>query len=56
MSGTGKEELYRRLTQARRLVSAVHDSVTADRLHHLVSDLEAQLAEIEKRDADAPPE
>lgn len=56
MSESGKDELYRRLEQARRLASAVTDGVTVERIRHLVADLEAQLAEIEKRDTDAPPE
>lgn len=57
MSGeTGKEELYRRLEQARRLVTPTLDPTSRERIGRLVSDLEGQLAAIDKRDADAPPE
>lgn len=56
MSESGKSELYQRLQQARRLASAVTDSLTLERIRSLVADLESQLAEIEKRDVDAPPE
>ena len=56
MGESGKDELYRRLEQARRLASVVTDGVTVDRISRLVADLESQLAEIEARDADAPPE
>lgn len=57
MSGeTGKEELYRRLEQARRLVTPSFDPTTRERIGRLISDLESDIAAIEARDADAPPE
>ena len=51
-----KEELYRRLAQARRMIAHPLDLVTRERLRQLALDLEAHIAEIEARDADAPPE
>jgi hypothetical protein len=49
-----KEELYRRLTQSRRLLAQALDEVTKGRISGLVGELEQQIAEIESRDADAP--
>jgi hypothetical protein len=45
----GKETLYRKLAQTRRLIAGPLDLVTIDRLR-------AYCAEIEAREADAPPE
>ncbi|MDB5621152.1 hypothetical protein [Tardiphaga sp.] len=58
MSGrkNDKEELYRRLEQARRHVSSASDPVTKERMTALVNDLLQQLAAAEAKDADAPPE
>lgn len=50
---TGKEQLYRRLDQARRLQTAALDPLTRDRLNDLVGHLQSQLSEVEARDADA---
>lgn len=52
---TNKDELYRRLSQTRRLATALHDALTTERLQALIRDLEQQLAAVEARDADAPP-
>lgn len=54
--GSGKEELYRRLEQARRLVTPTLDPTTRERIGRLISDLESDLAAIEARDADTAPE
>jgi hypothetical protein len=51
-----KEELYRRLAQARRLFSTAYDPLTKDRLKVLACELERQIAVAEARDADAPPD
>jgi len=53
---SGKEELYRRLEQARRLVTPTLDPTSRERIGRLVSDLESDIAAIEARDADTPPE
>lgn len=50
------EFLYRKLTQTRRLIGGCLDPVTIDRLKAHAADLERQLATIEVREADAPPE
>jgi hypothetical protein len=51
-----KEELYRRLERTRRMVREPLDPLTKERLTALVEDLEKQIAVIEARDADAPPD
>lgn len=51
-----REELYRRLDQVRRHVGSVLDAVTKERLSALAVDLEAQIAMVEFKDSDAPPE
>jgi len=51
-----KEELYRRLVQSRRFLSEHIDPETRSRITALVAELEQQLALVEARDADAPPE
>jgi hypothetical protein len=51
----GKEELYRRLEQTRRLASAAHDPLTTERLKALFDELEEQIAASEARDTDSPP-
>jgi hypothetical protein len=51
-----KEELYRRLAQARRMVDEPVDPLTKERLKTLIRDIERDLAAAEARDADAPPE
>jgi len=48
-----KNELYRRLAQAKRMVAQPLDAVTKERLHALVDDLQNHIATIEARDADA---
>jgi hypothetical protein len=53
---SGKDELYRRLEQARRLVTPTLDPTTRERIGRLISDLESDLAAIEARDADTPTE
>lgn len=55
MTGIDKEELYRRLAQARRMSNGAIDSITAERLRSLVAELESQLAAAETDDTDAPP-
>ena len=52
----GKEELYRRLAQTRRLSSAATDPVTMERLRALAGDLEQQLAAADAKEGDALPE
>lgn len=49
-----KEELYRRLAQARRLLAQPLDPLTIRRLEALTSELEKQLAIVELNDTDAP--
>lgn len=49
-----KEELYRRLAQARRMITQPLDPVTKERLQSLVTDLENHIATVEAGDADAP--
>jgi len=51
-----KEELYRRLAQARRMLTPTLDPVTRQRIQGLVNDLETHIAGVEKRDTDAPPD
>ena len=51
-----KEELYRRLAQARRMIAQPIDLLTKERLGALVTDIETHIAAIEARDSDAPPE
>lgn len=51
-----KEELYRRLAQARRMSTPGLDPTTKERVEKLISDLEAHLAAIEAKVTDAPPE
>jgi hypothetical protein len=53
---TDKEELYRRLAQARRMFTPTLDPTTRERIQKLVSDLEQHIAKVEARDTDAPPE
>jgi hypothetical protein len=50
----GKEELYRRLAQARRLIVEPLDPLTVERLEALVLELEKQLDLAELNDTDAP--
>jgi hypothetical protein len=47
-----REELYRRLTQTRRLAGDVSDALTTERLKALALDIEQQLAKAEARNAD----
>lgn len=49
-----KEELYRRLAQARRLIAEPLDPLTVERLKALALELEKQLAFVERNDTDAP--
>ncbi|MGM4929684.1 hypothetical protein [Tardiphaga sp. 619_E2_N8_5] len=49
-----KEELYRRLAQARRLIAEPLDPLTVERLEALALELEKQLAVVELNDTDAP--
>lgn len=51
-----KEELYRRLAQARSMVAQPIDRVTKERLQGLIHDLEKDMATIEARHTDAPNE
>lgn len=51
-----KEELYRRLGLARRMLTPTLDDLTRKRLQGLITDLKSHIAAIEKRDTDAPPE
>jgi hypothetical protein len=51
---SNKEELYRRLSQSRRLARGANDHLTQSRLLALTLELESQLAAVERRDADAP--
>jgi hypothetical protein len=51
-----KEFLYRKLKQTRRLIAGPLDPVTIERLKVHVAALENELAAIEAREADAPPE
>jgi hypothetical protein len=48
-----KEELYRRLAQARRIRAEPLDPLTLERLEALALELEEQLALAELNDADA---
>lgn len=50
------EELYRRLTQARRMLAEPVDPLTKERLRGLADDIETQIAAAEVRSTDAPPE
>lgn len=43
-----KEELYRRLAQARRMLTPMLDPVTRDRIQGLVGDLESHIAAVEE--------
>lgn len=54
-SMTGKEELYRRLEQSRRLVAEALDPLTKDRIRSLIAVLEQQIAAVETRDTHSPP-
>ena len=49
-----KEELYRRLAQARRLIILPLDPLTMQRLEAVALELEKQIAIVELNDADAP--
>ena len=49
-----KEELYRRLAQARRLHKEPLDARTKNSLSSLIAELEQHIAAIEARDTDAP--
>jgi hypothetical protein len=49
-----KEEFYRRLAQARRLIAEPLDPLTIQRLEALATELENQLAFVELNDTDAP--
>ena len=49
-----KEELYRRLAQARRVTAEPFDPLTVERLKALALQLEKQLALVELNDTDAP--
>ena len=49
-----KEELYRRLAQARGLIAEPLDPLTIQRLETLALELEKQLAIVELNDTDAP--
>ena len=49
-----KEELYRRLAQARRLIAEPLDPLTVERLQALALEFETQLAVVELNDTDAP--
>jgi hypothetical protein len=51
-----KEMLYRKLAQGRRLARVTSDPVATEGLKAHIADVERQLAEIEARDTDAPPE
>ena len=51
-----REELYRRLAQARRMHAQPLDELTKNRLKELVTELEKQLAVAESGSADAPQE
>lgn len=51
-----REFLYRKLAQTRRLVSGALDPVTIERLKVHSAALENELAAIEAREADAPPD
>lgn len=51
-----KEDLYRRLAQLRRVLSEPLDPLTQERLRAHALDLERQLAALEVRDTDAPPD
>lgn len=51
-----KEFLYRKLEQSRRLARSTTDNVTIEGLKTHIGYIERQLAEIEAREADAPPE
>jgi DNA-binding TFAR19-related protein (PDSD5 family) len=52
----GKEDLYRRLEQTRRVLRQVLDPLTRERLEGLANSIEQQLAGAEAKDSDAPPE
>jgi len=49
-----KEELYRRLAQARRLIILPLDPLTMQRLAAVALELEKQIAIVELNDTDAP--
>ena len=49
-----KEELYRRLAQARRLITLPLDPLTMQRLEAVALELEKQIAIVELNDTDAP--
>jgi exonuclease VII small subunit len=49
----GKEELYRRLDQVRRVLNQPLDQLTRGRLTALARNIEQQLASAEARDANA---
>ncbi|WP_092148308.1 hypothetical protein [Bradyrhizobium sp. NFR13] len=49
-----KNELYRRLAQARRLIAGPLDPLTLQRLEALAVELEKQLTVVELNDTDAP--
>jgi hypothetical protein len=51
----GKEELYRRLNQTRRVLNQPLDPLTKERLTALADAIEQQIVAAEARDADAPP-
>lgn len=51
-----KEFLYRKLAQTRRLVRSTTDNLAIEGLKTHVGYIERQLAELEAREADAPPE
>jgi hypothetical protein len=51
-----KEFLYRKLAQARRLVRDTTDPVATEGLKTHIGYIERQLAEVEARETDAPPE
>jgi hypothetical protein len=51
-----KEFLYRKLEQTRRLVRSTTDAAPLEGLKTHIGYIERQLAEIEAREADAPPE
>jgi hypothetical protein len=54
VSGNDKEELYRRLAQARRMIKEPLDARTKYSISSLISELEQHIADIEERDTDVP--
>jgi DNA-binding GntR family transcriptional regulator len=54
VSRNDKEELYRRLAQARRMIREPLDSQTRVSISSLINEIEQHIAAIEARDADAP--